>query len=68
MGNLWLRVHPTDAIAMKLGIEKTAMIRLRAGISYVFTEAADEGHFGLPTNKLIPLAEELLEAPTPGRQ
>ncbi len=30
-----------DAIAMKLGIEKTAMIRVRAGISYALTEAAD---------------------------
>ena len=52
-----------DAIAMKLGIEKTAMIRLRAGISYALTEAMDEGHCGLPTERLIPLAEELLEAP-----
>src|SRR6202166_2642560 len=52
-----------DAIAMKLGIEKTAIIRLRAGISYALTEATDEGHCGLPTDKLIPLAEELLEAP-----
>jgi exodeoxyribonuclease V alpha subunit len=51
------------AIAMKLGIEKTAMIRLRAGVSYALTEATDEGHCGLPTDKLIPLAEELLEAP-----
>ena len=52
-----------DAIAIKLGIEKTAMIRLRAGISYALTEAMDEGHCGLPTDQLIPLAEELLEAP-----
>src|SRR6478752_2171512 len=52
-----------DAIAMKLGIEKTAMIRLRAGISYALTEAMDDGHCGLPTDQLIPLAEELLEAP-----
>ena len=52
-----------DAIAMRLGIEKTAMIRLRAGISYALTEAMDEGHCGLPTDQLIPLAEELLEAP-----
>ena len=52
-----------DAIAMKLGIEKTAMIRLRAGISYALTEAMDEGHCGLPTDQLIPLAKELLEAP-----
>src|ERR1700723_1223896 len=51
-----------DAIAMKLGIEMTAMIRLRAGISYALTEAMDEGHCGLPTDQLIPLAEELLEA------
>jgi exodeoxyribonuclease V alpha subunit len=52
-----------DAIAMRLGIEKTAIIRLRAGISYALTEAMDEGHCGLPTDQLIPLAEELLEAP-----
>ena len=52
-----------DAIAMKLGVEKTAMIRLRAGISYALTEAMGEGHCGLPTNKLTPLAQELLEAP-----
>lgn len=52
-----------DAIAMKLGIEKTAMIRLRAGISFALTEAMNEGHCGLPTEELIPLAEELLEVP-----
>ena len=38
-----------DAIAIRLGIEKTAMIRVRAGISYALTEAMDEGHCGLPT-------------------
>ena len=52
-----------DAIAMKLGIEKTAMIRVRAGISYALTEAMDEGHCGLPTEELVPLAVELLEVP-----
>jgi exodeoxyribonuclease V alpha subunit len=45
-----------DAIAMKLGIEKTAMVRVRAGISYALTEAMDEGHCGLPTEELMPLA------------
>ena len=50
-----------DAIAMKLGIEKTAMIRVRAGICYALTEAMDEGHCGLPTEELAPLAVELLE-------
>ena len=52
-----------DAIAMKLGIEKTALVRVRAGISYALTEAMDEGHCGLPTEELIPLAEKLLEVP-----
>ena len=50
-----------DAIAMKLGIEKTAMIRVRAGISYALTKAMDDGHCGLPTGELVPLAVELLE-------
>src|ERR1700674_1896313 len=50
-----------DAIAMKLGVEKTAMVRVRAGISYALTEAMNEGHCGLPTEELIPLAEKLLE-------
>ena len=52
-----------DAIAMKLGIEKTAMVRVRAGISYALTEAMDEGHCGLPREELIPLTEKLLEVP-----
>jgi exodeoxyribonuclease V alpha subunit len=52
-----------DAIAMKLGIEKTAMVRVRAGISYALTEAMDEGHCGLPTDELAPMAEKLLEVP-----
>ena len=52
-----------DVIAMKLGIEKTAMIRVRAGISFALTEAMDQGHCGLPTDDLIPLAEKLLEVP-----
>ena len=50
-----------DAIAMRLGIEKSAMIRIRAGISYALTEAMNEGHCGLPTDELAPLAEKLLE-------
>jgi exodeoxyribonuclease V alpha subunit len=54
-----------DAIAMKLGLGKTAMIRVRAGISYALTEAMDEGHCGLPTAEMIPLAEKLLEVPQP---
>jgi exodeoxyribonuclease V alpha subunit len=52
-----------DAIAMKLGIDKVAMVRVRAGISYALTEAMDEGHCGLPTDDLVPLAGKLLEVP-----
>ena len=50
-----------DAIAMKLGVEKTAMTRVRAGISYALAEAMDEGHCGFPVAELVPLAERLLE-------
>jgi len=53
-----------DQVAEKLGIEKTAMIRARAGISYTLTEAVSEGHCGLPEDDLLPTAEKLLEIPT----
>ena len=52
-----------DAIAMRLGIEKSAMIRLRAGVVHALTEAMDDGHCGLPAEELLPAAAELLEAP-----
>ena len=50
-----------DAIAMKLGIETTAMIRLRAGISYALSEAMNDGHCALPLTELMPLAVTLLD-------
>jgi exodeoxyribonuclease V alpha subunit len=53
-----------DQIAGKLGVEKIAMIRARAGISYTLTEAVTEGHCGLPEGDLLPAAEKLLEIPT----
>jgi exodeoxyribonuclease V alpha subunit len=52
-----------DQIAAKLGIEKTALIRVRAGISFALAEAMDEGHCGLPTEELVPLTQKLLEVP-----
>ena len=52
-----------DAIAMKLGITKTAMTRVRAGIGYALTEAMDDGHCGLPADELGPLAARLLDVP-----
>src|SRR5438874_1738744 len=50
-----------DRIAMRLGIDITATIRVRAGISHALAEAMDDGHCGLPAEELIPLAEKLLE-------
>src|SRR3712207_4119064 len=50
-----------DQIASKLGIEKTASVRVRAGISYALVEAMDEGHCGLPVEELLKLTAELLE-------
>src|SRR6516164_287470 len=52
-----------DQIAAKLGIEKTALIRIRAGISYALAQAMDEAHCGLPVEELVPLTEKLLEVP-----
>jgi exodeoxyribonuclease V alpha subunit len=52
-----------DTIAARLGIEKTAMIRARAGIGFTLTEAMDDGHCGLPLDELVPTAERLLEIP-----
>ena len=52
-----------DQIAAKLGIEKTAMIRARAGIGYALSEAMDEGHCGLPLTQLVPMAVALLDVP-----
>jgi exodeoxyribonuclease V alpha subunit len=52
-----------DQIAARLGIERTAMIRVRAGISFALAEAMDEGHCGLPEEALVALTRELLEVP-----
>jgi exodeoxyribonuclease V alpha subunit len=52
-----------DLIAAKLGIEKTALIRVRAGISFALGEAMDDGHCGLPREELLALTRELLEVP-----
>ena len=53
-----------DALAMRLGIEKTAMIRIRAGVGFALLEAMSDGHCGLPAEELLAKASELLEAPT----
>src|ERR1700752_1815000 len=50
-----------DQSAAKLGIEKTAVIRVRAGISYALAEAMHDGHCALPAEELVTLTRELLE-------
>ncbi|WP_082145765.1 SF1B family DNA helicase RecD2 [Microvirga massiliensis] len=50
-----------DAIAAKLGMEKTAPQRLRAGVSFALQTATDEGHCALPIAMLTTLAQRLLE-------
>ena len=57
--------RPPTRSRPKLGIEKTAMIRARAGISYALAEAMEEGHCGLPADELLALAERA--AGDPGR-
>jgi len=52
-----------DKVAEKLGIEKTAMIRVRAGVSYALAEAMDEGHCGLPIDELSDLSAKLIDVP-----
>jgi exodeoxyribonuclease V alpha subunit len=53
-----------DLVAQKLGIEPTAMIRVRAGISFALTEATGEGHCGLPVQELTSQTAALIEVPS----
>ena len=52
-----------DLIATRLGIDKTAAIRVAAGIAHALAEAMDEGHCGLPRGELLDLAAQLIEVP-----
>lgn len=52
-----------DIVAGKLGIEPTAMIRVRAGISFALAEATGEGHCGLPVAELTAQTAALIEVP-----
>lgn len=54
-----------DTIAMKLGIRPDATVRIRAGVNYGLSEAASEGHCGLPIEELVSATAELLTCPKP---
>ena len=50
-----------DQVASRLGIEKEAMIRVRAGLSFGLAEATGQGHCGLPVAELTRSTSELIE-------
>jgi len=50
-----------DLVAAKLGIEREAMIRVRAGLSFGLAEATGQGHCGLPVAELTRSTAELIE-------
>ncbi len=52
-----------DRVAERLGIERTASIRVRAGISFALATAMDQGHCGLPTDELTAATAKLIEVP-----
>ena len=52
-----------DKLAASLGIEPTALMRVRAGISHALAEAMEEGHCGLPLEHTLRTAAELLGTP-----
>ncbi|MCU0256379.1 MAG: ATP-dependent RecD-like DNA helicase, partial [Vicinamibacterales bacterium] len=54
-----------DRIARSLGVEPTALVRVRAGCGHVLLQALDEGHAGLPREELAERAVALLGVEAP---
>lgn len=52
-----------DKIAKNLGIEEHSIKRARAGINFTLLEASNDGHCGLPKDKLLEASEKLLNIP-----
>ena len=52
-----------DTIAQKMGIEKTSLLRAKAGIRHALFEEVGNGNCGFPKAVLIPQAAELLDIP-----
>ena len=50
-----------DALALRLGLERTAPQRLAAGVAFALQSAMDEGHCGLPADDLARLTARLLD-------
>ena len=49
-----------DNLALKLGLDRNSIERIRAGLTHALNEAAADGHCGLPTSELITLSGKLL--------
>ncbi|WP_207479742.1 SF1B family DNA helicase RecD2 [Arenibaculum pallidiluteum] len=53
-----------DAVALRLGVRRTALVRVRAGLLFALAQATEEaGQCGVPRDELVALAEALLEVP-----
>jgi exodeoxyribonuclease V alpha subunit len=50
-----------DRIAQRLGMDRDAPERVQAGIRYLLSEAADEGHVYLPAVEMMERAVEILD-------
>jgi exodeoxyribonuclease V alpha subunit len=53
-----------DTIAAAVGIARDSPERIKAGLAYTLSEAADDGHCYLPAPNLIADAAKILEVPT----
>ena len=51
----------SDKIALKTGIKKDSIFRIKAGIIYILKEAEDTGHCYYPYQELIETAESFLD-------
>lgn len=52
-----------DTIAQKMGIEKTSLLRAKAGIRHALFEEVGNGNCGFPKAVLVPQAAQLLDIP-----
>ncbi len=52
-----------DQTARKLGIDPDSDVRIDAGVEYVLSKLADDGHTCFPVDDFLTKAQELLDAP-----
>ncbi len=53
-----------DTLASKLNILKDSVVRIDAGIEFVLSELANDGHVCYPLEEFLQVAEKLLEVPS----